>query len=169
MPEPGRNSIPFLPQFFHTGNPSSIACVVGACGGWHWNPWIMGPISGFSLAPSRQQKSVFASERAAKEERVGLGCNMDATGKHWRRGLSRSQERLSLQPGISWLCLESTQPLALAFQLFSKCTFLPCVHHLHLASRWPAAVVSARGFNHPSFASYPYVDMGFLGDLHGAS
>lgn len=101
LPEPGRNSIPFLPQFFHTGNPSSVACVVGACGGWHWNPWIMRPISGFSLAPSRQQKSVFASERAAKGERVGLGCNVDATGKHWRRGLSRSQERLSLQPGIS--------------------------------------------------------------------
>lgn len=68
MPEPGRNSIPFLPQFFHTGNPSSVACVVGACGGWHWNPWIMGPISGFSLAPSRQQKSVFASEQRRKRE-----------------------------------------------------------------------------------------------------
>lgn len=37
------------------------------------------------------------------------------------------------------------------------------------ASRWPAAVVRARGFIHPSFASYPYVDMGFLGDLHEPS
>lgn len=104
---PERNPIPFLPQFSHTGNPSGAACVVGACQGVALESLNNGAHFWLLTGSFEGNKSQSLLLRRQLRKRVCLGCNVEATGE------------LSLQPAISCLCLESTQLMAPAFQLFS--------------------------------------------------